>query len=82
MAKRPRLTVEDVLDHWSDDSDDDYLDDPDEPLLEGSDDEFSDLEKVKEDDTTTDNTHLNGSTSETQDITSTSTDLLETETTQ
>ena len=45
-AKRPRLSVEDVLQHVddSDCSDGDYLDDPDEPITEGSDDEFSDLE--------------------------------------
>ena len=45
MAKKPRLTVEDLLQQC----DDDNLD-PDEPVMEGSDDEFSGLE-VDEDDT-------------------------------
>ena len=40
MAKRQRLSVDDVMDVLSDDED--Y--DPDEPMMEGSDDEFSDLE--------------------------------------
>ena len=39
MTKRLRYTLEEVMD----DEEDDY-DDPDEPLMEGSDDEFSDLE--------------------------------------
>ena len=46
MAKRARLTVDDVVQQCAD-SDDDYADfeyDPDEPVMEGSDDEFSDLE--------------------------------------
>ena len=40
MTKRPRWTAEEVVQNLSDDDD---LDDPDEPLMEGSD-EFSDLE--------------------------------------
>ena len=43
MTKRLHYTVEDVIDHLSDD--DDY-DDPDEPMMEESDDEFSDLEQI------------------------------------
>ena len=46
MTKRLHYTVEDVIDQLSDD--DDY-DDPDEPMMEGSDDEFSDLEMDKRD---------------------------------
>ena len=51
-AKRPRLTVNDVLQYCADSDDDaepeagfecDF--DPDEPIMEGSDDEFSDLEE-------------------------------------
>ena len=48
MAKRPRLTVEDVLQQCDDGShfsdDDDNWDDPHQRVMEGSDDEFSDLE--------------------------------------
>lgn len=46
MAKRTRLTLDQVLEQC-DDSNDDYdecIDDLDEPIMEGSDDEFSDLE--------------------------------------
>ena len=42
MTKRPRWTAEEVAQNLSDDEDE--LDDPEEPLMEGSDDEFSDLE--------------------------------------
>ena len=42
MTKRLHYTVEDVINHLSDDEED--YDDPDEPMMEGSDDEFSDLE--------------------------------------
>ena len=52
MAKRARLTVDDVVQQCAD-SDDDYADfeyDPDEPVMEGSDDEFSDLEGDEPDD--------------------------------
>ena len=49
MTKRARLTVEEVqhqLQFLDDNalSDEDCLDDPDEPVMEGSDNEFSDLE--------------------------------------
>ena len=40
MAKRQRLTVEEVLETMHSD----FEDDPDEPMMEGSDDDFSDLE--------------------------------------
>ena len=46
MAKRAQMTVDDVVQQCAD-SDDDYAEcdyDPDEPVMEGSDDEFSDLE--------------------------------------
>ena len=52
MAKRARLTVDDMVQQCAD-SDDDYADfeyDPDEPVMEGSDDEFSDLEGDEPDD--------------------------------
>ena len=51
MAKRPRiLTAEDVIHELNGD---DYfleLDDPQEPVMPGSDDDFSDLEDINEDD--------------------------------
>ena len=47
MTKRQHYTLEEVMDHLSDE-DDDY--DPDEPMMEGSDDEFSDLEMDERDD--------------------------------
>ena len=58
MAKRARLTVNVVLEHWEDSDDEDYVDydDFDEPVLEGSDDEFSDFEgddDIEESDPTT-----------------------------
>ena len=46
------MTADEVVERWDDvsgESDDDF-DDPDEPIMEGSDDEFSDLEDVDEDD--------------------------------
>ena len=43
MTKRLHLTAEEVLDNVFLDDDDDF-DDPDEPVMEGSDDEFSDLD--------------------------------------
>ena len=46
MAKRQRLTVEQILEDISDDED---YDDPDEPMMEGSDDDFSDLEMDEDD---------------------------------
>ena len=48
MTKRPRWTAEEVAQNLSDDEDE--LDDPEEPLMEGSDDEFSDLELDSDDD--------------------------------
>ena len=55
MTKRAHLTVEEVQHQLQllDDnalSDEDCFDDPDEPVIEGSDDEFSDLEGDKCDD--------------------------------
>ena len=51
MAKRPRfLTTEDVIHELEED---DYilqLNDPQEPVMPGSDDNFSDLEDINEDD--------------------------------
>ena len=47
MTKRPCMTAEEVLEVVL--SDDDELDDPDEPMMEGSDDEFSDLEVDSDD---------------------------------
>ena len=47
MTKRPRWSAEEVAQNLSDD---DELDDPDEPLMPGSDDEFSDLELDSGDD--------------------------------
>ena len=48
MTKRPRWTAEEVAQNLSDDEDE--MDDPDEPLMPGSDDEFSDLELDSDDD--------------------------------
>jgi len=49
MFKRPCLTVDEVLDRVLHDIDDgDFmgvLDDPNEPILEGSDDDFEDLQE-------------------------------------
>ena len=47
MTKRLHFTLEEVLEDVL--SDDEDLDDPDEPMMEGSDDEFSDLEVDDED---------------------------------
>ena len=46
MAKRARLTVDDVLQQCADSDEEcpEYEYDPEEPVMEGSDDEFSDLE--------------------------------------
>ena len=46
MTKRAHLKLQEVLLHCDSDEDydDDYFDDPDEPVMDGSDDEFSDLE--------------------------------------
>ena len=60
MAKRPRiLTAEDVI-HEHDG--DDYfleLDDPQEPVMPGSDDDFSNLEDINEDDEEGNYIHIN-----------------------
>ena len=49
MSKRPCLTVDEVLDRVLEDSDDDdfmgELDNPNEPILEGNDDDFEDLQE-------------------------------------
>ena len=45
MTKRARMSTQDVIDAiYSDDDDDFDVDDPDEPFMEGSDDDFSDLD--------------------------------------
>ena len=52
MAKRAHLSVNDLLQQWDDsdeDCDDDF-DNVDEPIMEGSDDEFSDLDENDSDD--------------------------------
>lgn len=46
MAKRPRLTVDDMVQQCFDTSDDDHDYDPDEPVMQ---DEFSDLERNESD---------------------------------
>ena len=46
MAERQRLTVEQVFEDISDDED---YDDLDEPMMEGSDDDFPDLEMDEDD---------------------------------
>lgn len=48
MAKRPRMTLNEVLDQWDDDGDDEF-DNHNEPMMEGSNDEFSDVEDVGSD---------------------------------
>ena len=52
MAKRARLTVDVVLQQCADSDEEcpEYEYDPDEPVMEGSDDEFSDLEGDENDD--------------------------------
>ena len=67
MAKRARLTVNDVLEHWEDSDDEDYVDydDFDEPVLEGSDDEFRDFEGDDDDIEESDPTTSPGSSSTT-----------------
>ena len=64
MAKTARLMVSDVLEHWEDSDDEDY-DDFDEPVLEGSDDEFSDFEEGDDDIEESDPTTSPGSSSTT-----------------
>lgn len=48
MTKRQRLTVDQVLEDML--SDDEDYDNPDEPMIDGSDDDFSDLEMDERDD--------------------------------
>ena len=48
MTKRLHFTLEEVLEDML--SDDEDLDDLDEPMMEGSDDEFSDLEVDEDED--------------------------------
>ena len=48
MTKRLHFTLEEVLDNVF--SDDEDLDDPDEPMMDGSDDDFSDLEVDEDED--------------------------------
>ena len=51
MAKRTHMTADEVVERWDDVSgESDDFDDPDETIMEGSDDEFSDLEDIDEDD--------------------------------
>ena len=56
MTKRLHLTLDEVLDEVL--SDDEDLADPDEPMMEGSDDEFSDLEMDDIDDCEMDTSEL------------------------
>ena len=60
MTKRLHFTLEEVLDDIL--SDDEDVDDPDEPMMEGSDDDFSDLEMDEDEDDTMDTTGAQGLT--------------------
>ena len=55
MTKRARMTVDDVLLHCDDSGED--FDDLDEPIMDGSDDELSDLEGTESDNETEDDLH-------------------------
>ena len=44
MTKRARMSTQDVIDAIYCDDDDSKVDDPDEPFMDGSDDDFSDLD--------------------------------------
>ena len=44
-AERPRRSMDEALDQWDDASDDNF-ENPAEPVMEDSDNEFSDLEEV------------------------------------
>ena len=51
LARMARMTVDEVMERWDDASSEigdelDDFDDPDEPTMEGSDDEFCDIEDV------------------------------------
>ena len=50
MTKRARMTTQDLIDAISDDDGDSDVDDPDEPFMDGSDDDFSDLDGEELDD--------------------------------
>ena len=52
MTKRARIAAEEVILHYADSDEDygDYMDDLDEPIMDGSDKEFSDLDGNKLDD--------------------------------
>ena len=80
MTKGQHFTLEEVLDNVLSDEELDYVDDPDEPMMEGSNDEFSDLEidgKIFSDDSEMDmapsgsNTHAPHSHSTSYDMHST-----------
>ena len=48
MTKRARMSTQDVIDAiYSDDDDDFDVDDPDEPFMDGSDHDYSDLDGVR-----------------------------------
>ena len=60
MAKRPRiLTAEDVIHELDGDNYFLELDDPQEPVMAGSDDDFSNLEDINEDDEEGNYIHIN-----------------------
>ena len=60
MAKRPRiLTAEDVIYELDGDNYFLELDDPQEPIMPRSDDDFSDLEDINEDDEEGNYIHIN-----------------------
>ena len=81
MTKRQHFTLEEVLDNVLSDEELDYIDDPDEPMMEGSNDEFSDLEidgEIFSDDSEMD-TAPSGSDSHTPHSHSTSYDMHSTQ---
>ena len=60
MAKRPRiLTAEDVIHELDGDNYFLELDDPQDPVMPGSDDDFSNLEDINEDDEEGNYIHIN-----------------------
>ena len=79
MTKRARLTLQEVQLHYDSDEDydDDYFEDPDEPepVMNGSDDEFSDLEgndldELEDDLDSGPNSSPNGGSSESSSVSS------------
>ena len=51
MTKRARMSTQDMIDAIHSDDDNDFdVDDPDQPFMEGSGDDFSDLEGELDDD--------------------------------